>query len=845
MAERRNRLVLTGVVLLAIAAACFWFWPDEPLLVNSSPEAPPVPVAVAPAASAPIADAGVLDRSAVPIAAPAAPAAPDPMLAHVRGRCVDENGAPLAGCTAKFDAWGGNSDRMALQGKVEWKTPEPIVTSDDGRFDFAFAPPSGMQFSLDVKGDDRVPRTGRWGELKPAQVVDLGDIALQRGFPVRGRVVDETGAPLAKVGVSLQNLPLPIAPGMGANDSRYGFSAANGEFLINAAIPLGTWSLAVQSRGMRLVSPDRVTVTERGAEPLLVTVRSMPSIQGLVVDELGQPVKGVEIRAELNRSGRTASGSSRADGTFTIFAVDAEPKPVKLRIGDPGPCEPPAAVDDRLWEWGSRDVRIELRRALSGELVVVERVSGAPVTQFAVSCYGQSRTSSPQDDLRLGGEHPEGRVTMDHIWRGKNFLQVMPIDPALLPSAIVEFEATDAGVPPQRIEVDRLASATVRVTTANGTPIKGSKVEVIVQGTDAFAADSWAQETRSGSRSRSSDPKQRFHELISEAVTGADGVAAVFVPSSGTGLVVRATGEHPPTIVDPAQFVLGQDLVIVPLAAGSIVGVVRLNGLDASLIRIARHFGEAGPRTNFEKETALQADGTFALRGLVPGPYQLRLSYSVPYRTEHSGSSGRSPLGVPNVEVVVEAEREAVVDIDATAIAPGSVRGRVLLDGAPASPARVFLRADRGATYGQFVPGADGAFEAPGLLPGKYRVGLVVGDFQAGEGDTILQDEEFQLADGQQLVSDFAFVRRRLVITLLQADGKTPAVNVLCILIGEGLMMRDKATDQDGKLVIDPAPAGPMRIQAAGSRSALGPVQIPVGQTSHAVTLTLPKVEGK
>lgn len=92
---------------------------------------------------------------------------------------------------------------------------------------------------------------------------------------------------------------------MAANDTRMSFTDANGDFAIEEPIPAGVWSLDVQGRGLRLVGKDRVTVTAGRAEALLVTVRRMPSITGIVVDESGALVKGGEVRANLNRSGRT------------------------------------------------------------------------------------------------------------------------------------------------------------------------------------------------------------------------------------------------------------------------------------------------------------------------------------------------------------------------------------------------------------------------------------------------------------------------------------------------------------------------------------------------------------
>lgn len=146
-------------------------------------------------------------------------------------------------------------------------------------------------------------------------------------------------------------------------------------------------------------------------------------------------------------------------------------------------------------------------------------------------------------------------------------------------------------------------------------------------------------------------------------------------------------------------------------------------------------------------------------------------------------------------------------------------------------------------TYRQLRSSRIPTVATPDLLPGTYRIHLVVGDFQAGPGDTIPSAEPFELTNGQQLTRDFVFVRRRLVITLLQADGKTPAANVTCMLNGDQAMLRDQTTDQDGRLVVDPAPASAFYVQPRNARQALGPVRLPEGQSSGAVRLTLPAPE--
>ena len=831
------KLMAGGAVVLAATAALWWATadaPSTPIAKTAAPSASP-PAAATAAIAPPIAP----QRAEVTV-----PAAPDPALAQVRGRCVDELGAPLAGCTARLSAWW--RDNNPPPGTAPWPDPALIVTGADGRFDFAFPAPSHLQFAFSVHADGRVPRSGRWATIAPAQVIELGDIRLAPGFEVRGRVVDEEGAPVPQVTVRISDLPLPIQAGQNASSTSSGTSRSDGSFVLDAPVPPGSYPLAIQRTGMRLGTPDHMTIGERGADPLLVTVRRMPSIRGMVVDDLGQPVRGVSLHAERNQSGLSSSSTTDKDGAFTLYAVDAEPQPAQLEIDDPGPCEA-SWHDRRLWAWGTRDLRIELRRALTVELSVVEMPGGRPVTDFAVSCHPEAKAgSSSFRELRLAGEHPGGRVTVDRVWRGRNSLRVLPRDPALRASARVVFEASDVGVAPLRVEVERLQPATVRVTTGDGRAVEGAAVEVVAKGSEAFDDKAQAVDPRSGNEPYSNRPGYRPHECLAAAVTGADGRARVRCAPGDSELAVRVRSErHPTTIVDAAVFASGQDLVVVVPEAGGITGTVLLQGLDPERVVVkARSVGEASPVLPRELGK-LQQDGRFALHGLTPGRYRLQLKYEVVFRTLFLNRC-TPVLDVQVNEVTVEAGRDTEVRIDATAVAPATVRGRVLLDGEPPAAARVFLAsvADDEVRHGWYIPTADGSFEATGLLPGSYRAGLVLGDFTTGPGDVITLEETFAVAAGEQVQRLFAFARRRLVLTVVQADGKTPVVGVQCTFhspttAGEP---RPRVTDQDGKVVVDPMPRGELWVWVIAPRveRAFGPFEIPPGKTEQAVTLTLP-----
>jgi hypothetical protein len=343
----------------------------------------------------------------------------------------------------------------------------------------------------------------------------------------------------------------------------------------------------------------------------------------------------------------------------------------------------------------------------------------------------------------------------------------------------------------------------------------------------------------------SSNPRYRPHELLAAAVTGADGRAAVLVAPGASELAVRVRSErHPTAIVDAAVFAPGQDLVVIVPDAGGITGSVLLRGLDPERVAVEpRLVGEASPALSREPGK-LQQDGSFALHGLPPGRYRLQLTYEVLFRSLFLKRC-TPVLDVQVPEVTVEAGHDTEVHIDATAVAAATVRGRVLLDGGPPAAARVFLAsvADDEVRHGWYIPAADGSFEATGLLPGSYRAGLVVGDFTTAPGDVITLAETFTVAAGQQVERLFAFTRQRLVITVVQADGKTPVAGVQCTFHSPmAAEPRPRVTDKDGKVVVDPMPRGELWVWVIVPtvEQAFGPFEMPPGKTEHAVTLTVP-----
>jgi hypothetical protein len=829
------------LLVVLLIGALWWFRSgrrdlDTPPAAHGAATAAPEPAAVL---ERPDSGAQPEERASVASPPPVLPPKPAPDLAHVRGRCVAaESGSPLAGCKVTFRGYPSNDAAMARYGEVHWSDPDPVVTKEDGRFDVAFDPPPPYQHYLDVSCEGRVPRTARWGAIEPGKVDDLGDVALTSGHAVDGRVVDTTGAPVPDVFLQIKRLPLPIRPDMAAGDSRGGKSDANGAFHVDAQIPAGTWSLDAQAKGIKLVSPDSVTVPDTGdAPPVTVVVRRMPSISGIVVDDTAAGVPGVVLRVESKKSsGRTASARTQKDGTFTIYAVDDALDPVRLESNETGPCEPmPEPVGP--FAWGATDVRVELVRALSFELTVVERVSGAPVEEFSVACASDRAQWSNQREDRLGGRHPGGVLTVDRVWHGKNTLTVHPQDPELLANAPISFEANSAPVPPIRVELDRAVKRSVRVVDASHRPLAGSKVELVRVGSQPFDEHSWVVDRKHGGISfSSSDPDFRPHELLDDSTTDEQGLARLIAPPDGEGLALRATGtRHIAAAISPVHFPEdGSAVEIVVASGGRIAGKLGISGYEPGSLWL--EFEREGSKPSFAApRVPVGPDGAFESPSLEPGVWNLYASLDHRWQAEHSARNLRLRLEPALAHATVPEGQTVELTLDGGELAGGTVSGTIVMNGTTVTECRALLvrknglkYGDSGDAFGQFVPDAQGRFEAKGLPPGTWTAGVILGDFKAGVGDRITSQESFVLSPGANVQRSFAFERRRLVLRVLGSDGTTPLastpVQILENLFEDYIA---RSTDAQGRLVLDPAPGGEFRLQAAKLLS--DPLRMPDG----------------
>jgi protocatechuate 3,4-dioxygenase beta subunit len=266
--------------------------------------------------------------------------------ATVRGRVVNTEGQPVA----EVNVFATDLDGSA-------------TTGDDGHFEFKGLPPGPVELY-------GFTRTGApVAEVKvtaPARDVVL---TVKQGRRVKGRAVDEHGAPLAGVRVDEQVV-----------------TGADGRF-----------AAEVQEEGDLELSLDgyQLRVLEKPAGDLGdVVLRRTPTIEGTVVDAEGRPVSGASVRAGLSES--TASDAA---GRFSL----------------PVPGEAPTEV------FASRGPLFGRAAVAAGAPVRLVLGAGTKVNGRVLGPEGGRHTTV--DLSSLGGLYPSDEVETDGQGR---FTLVLP-----------------------------------------------------------------------------------------------------------------------------------------------------------------------------------------------------------------------------------------------------------------------------------------------------------------------------------------------------------------------------------------------------------------------------------
>ncbi len=631
-----------------------------------------------------------------------------------------------------------------------------VVTDASGRYVIEHAPPG----ELDVLAiaDGHLPGKSPVVRAPAAGAAEAGDVVLSPGPMVRGRVVDEDGAPVPDVVVRWElfawrdlELDFTLAPllAQAVEGFDYPRTDAEGRFVAGPFPGDPPHEIQLFKPGYR---PTEHDWDPSGGDEITIELSRGGAVEGIVMDEAAaEPVTRFEIegedRIDLSAGAPGAwnpySGGQLVEhesGRFRVEAVRAGAS--ELTFSAPGYLPETVALDVAPGET-TRGVIVKLRRGGTVRGVVLDE-DGEPVAgaQLVAVPEGGPRTSRRERrrstgaaDFRLGDNIPPGAIslaagiglfgdetvlsepdgTFELVGVAPGVLRVAGAHPdfARGESAVLELEGA-AVLPDVEVVMRRGGGVYGTVRDRFGRPVVGALLFAISP--EDLAGDSVA----SGA--------------LYDARTDASGAYSIDNVTPGGYFLVLTRPDsalHLLSLIGTVRF----DLVTVPDGELVRYDVVDESASACRVFGVATADGE--PLENgvivafgLESESVLGVDvklaqiragGAYEFPGLAPGAYTFDLQVD--------GPDVRLDVAIPDAP-------EHRLDL---ALPRGGVRGVVLdaASGAPIGSAEVVLtstalaEAPEGLLAGLLVPsnrGArerserDGSFDFERLQPGEYEL---------------------------------------------------------------------------------------------------------------------------
>ncbi len=325
--------------------------------------------------------------------------------ARVMGRVTDARGAAAAGAHVRCVA-SAMDDLTVQTGQLPLAAEAAAMPSGAGRAlgstRGALADAHG-RFTVDdlIPGRYRVEVAQAGFEplqtdeltLAPGERRDLGALALRDGFPVAGRVLDDSGTPIEGARVTAG----------GADPSTAGLTTAtDGAGSFSIALPAGSYRLTATAPGH---GPTRAEVTVQvGAVPAPVELRlprAEAVLEGLVRDNGGRPLGRARLLAWPRAPAsvgpsETPLGSTTADvgGHFRLADLPAG----ELRVEVQHPDYPHVTLPATPGQFAA--LTVPFPGGIAGEAHA--RASGAVVSRGRVEAAGPDGAKASAEIQRAG-----------------------------------------------------------------------------------------------------------------------------------------------------------------------------------------------------------------------------------------------------------------------------------------------------------------------------------------------------------------------------------------------------------------------------------------------------------
>ncbi|HEX5051488.1 MAG TPA: carboxypeptidase regulatory-like domain-containing protein [Planctomycetota bacterium] len=666
---------------------------------------------------------------------------------RVRGRVVDRYAAAVAGANVFLEFAPGAVPRAGF-GRLG-RGSEPAVSAADGTFEFVSPRPTRLRVVLRVAHRDFVPARFDRDLDDTATGTQVGDLVLEAGGEVLGRVTGLDGAPIPDAEVRLQPaLADPArewrpadAPPVELHTDRTGqfrfVHVAAGQCVV----------MATAARHQQGQSPPFAVEPERLAELQDIRLATGFELAGVVVDAHRDHIVHADVLLRAARGGRTFRTFSDGDGRFTIdhlpgtacdLTIDA---PGYLRFERLG-IEPPQQT---------APLQVVLQDGLHLAGVVTDLATGAPVTEFGVDAHRLRGSSDPAGagiarDQRPGAlastalfgssigkeaEHADGRFEVTGLQEGIYVVVVRSRQHQPWHSPEIELRAG-------------IAAAEVQVALARGRSVRGAVVDG--EGRPLAQARVELRKVDPGPAASVDGAPNIFRTLmgsglpVGDSRTDPEGRFLIEHAAPGHYRVIASAAHHDTRSSEPFDVDGDVDGMLLRLGAlggleGRVLGLREAEATGARVLAVpAGGLGETSIGHGARLVVEVAADGRYHFEQLAAGGYRVRAFIGSP--TELFAELLRPPGGNgPAADVVVHEGATATLDVEIERIAAGSVSGTVTDNTAPAAGYRITLtRADRadsrnGARWVGFagdeltaITDPAGGYALPRVPAGPYEV---------------------------------------------------------------------------------------------------------------------------
>lgn len=696
------------------------------------------------------------------------------LVVTLTGRIVDRESRPVARAEVLLLTVAEESENGA-------RSYRHLEVSSDAAGRFRFESVGTGMYQMKVKRRGFAPswREGTAG-TGTRGVVDLGDLTLEPGAVIEGRITDLHGAPVEGAEVRFsesertrsslidrENKPLTTGP--------------DGLFRLEDLVRGRSFSFRIRHPGYIPASVPGVEAPT--AEPLHIELRPGRSLPGRVLDPERRPVEGAGLfRIETSSHGRSMLRLAVTDGEGRFLLSSLEPGPLSLEVHAPGYRTlqlPSLRISDEE-DPEPLEILVEPGAVLEGRVLDGR---GEPLPRAQVEVFLPS--SSRRFGLILTDEN--GHYQVDGLGPGEHRLEARlwgrPFSPRRAEGRIV---LGDSGIHRLDLRMPAGAGVSGRVLDENGEPLAGAWISLV--------PSSGSPRHALGARS-TVDGSFRVEEVP-------DGVYRLF----------GGTRSHTQMAEPDEVSVAGREIdgLVIRLGRGATITGRILGAAEdlRDLFLEARPEGAAEPYTMGD----LVAKGVYRIAPLMPGTWQVTASLP----------SGLSATGT----VRVNAGEEAVLDLEMPR--GRNLTGRVLLDGRPLPGAQVIGHLPEGTQdpMGREPRTAtrhDGSFELRNLQPG--RLFLVVSD------RAVVYSESLDLSTDREVT--VAILSGRLSGHVLAATGEPIDRATISLRrepeLGDWSQAAQVSTDETGAFEAPRLAAGSYRITV--SREGFGPV-------SQTVTVT-------